>query len=134
MPFSLAFERSYRVLRAKADGVIATQDLLDLDGELIAFLAREEAPALPTIRGLYDFSKVAAFAIPQTRAAERGSRPSILRGQRVIIQSSTMACGLLDTFTQGSRQAGDTPLSVVASVNEAHELLGMAKPHFEDVG
>jgi hypothetical protein len=133
MVFLLAFERSHRVLRAKADGVVATQDLLDLDGELIAFLAREEASGLPPIRGLYDFSDVAAFAIPQTRAAERGSRPAIMRGQRVMVQSQATGCSLLEIFTQGQRQAGDAHLTVVNSVNEAHALLGMMTPQFEDV-
>ena len=133
MTFLLSFERSHRVLRAKAKGVIATQDLLDLDGELIAFLAREETSDLPAIRGLYDFSNVAAFAIPQTKAAERGSRPAIMRGRRVMVPSQTMACGLLETFTQGQRQAGDTRLSVVNSVTEARALLGMTTPCFEDV-
>ena len=42
MKFLLTFERRHRVLKAKAAGVIATQDLLDLDVALIAFLAREE--------------------------------------------------------------------------------------------
>jgi hypothetical protein len=70
MKFLLAFERTHRVLRAKAAGVIATQDLLDLDIALIAFLAREETAEGPSIRGLYDFSEVAAVAVPQTKAAE----------------------------------------------------------------
>jgi hypothetical protein len=133
MTFLLSFERSYRVLRAKADGVIATQDLLDLDAELIAFLAREEGSDLPPIRGLYDFSEVAAFAIPQTKAAERGSRPALMRGQRVMVQSQTIGCSLIETFTQGQRQVGDGDLAVVNSVDEAHAVLGMDAPHFEDV-
>ena len=84
MTFLLAYERSHRVLRAKAAGVVATQDLLDLEAELIGFLAREETSDQPAIRGLYDFSDVEAFAVPQTKAAERGNRPSILRGLRDV--------------------------------------------------
>src|SRR5258708_33925379 len=111
MTFLLAFERSHRVLRAKADGVIATQDLLDLEAELIAFLAREEGSDLPPIRGLYDFSEVAAFAIPQTKAAERGTRQSILRGQRVMVQAQASGCSPMETSTQGQRQGASTPLA-----------------------
>ena len=75
MTFLLAFERTHRVLKAKAEGVIATQDLLDLDIALIAFLAREETADRPSIRGLYDFSEVAAIAVPQTKAV--GARQSL---------------------------------------------------------
>ena len=131
MTFLLAFERSHRVFRAKADGVIATQDLLDLDTELIAFLAREESADQPPIRGLYDFSAVTAFAVPQTRAAERGNRAPILRGQRVWVPSS--ACSLVEAFVHSQRQSGDNHLAVVESIGEAHALLGLEAPHFEDI-
>jgi hypothetical protein len=52
MGFVLAFERTHRVLRVKAVGVIATQDLMDLDLALISFLAHEERAEGPPIRGL----------------------------------------------------------------------------------
>lgn len=131
MKFSLAFEPKHRVLRAKATGVIATQDLLDLDMALIAFLAREEKADGPSIRGLYDFTEIAAMAVPQTKAAERGSRPAILRGQRVMVQSRTIACGIMETFVQRQRLAGDKLLAVVDSLREAHALLGLDAPHFK---
>jgi hypothetical protein len=124
MKFLLAFERTHRVLWAKATGVIATQDLLDLDIALIAFLAREETADGPSIRGLYDFSEIAAIAVPQTKAAARGSRAAIVRGQRVMVQSRKLACGLVETFVQSQRLAGDNLLSVVDSRDEAHALLG----------
>ena len=134
MTFVLAFERRQRVLRAKAAGVVATQDLLDLDMALIAFLAREETADRPSIRGLYDFSEVAAIAVPQTGAAERGSRSAIVRGQRVMVQSRTLACSLVETFVQNQRLAGDNLLAVVDSLDQAHALLGLNVPHFEVVG
>jgi hypothetical protein len=133
MKFLLTFERRHRVLRAKAAGVIATQDLLDLDFALIAFLAREETADRPLIRGLYDFSEIAAIAVPQTKAAERGNRSSIVRGQRVLVQSTT-ACSLVETFVQSQRLAGDNLLAVVDSIDEAHALLGLNGPLFEVIG
>jgi len=134
MVFILAFERSHRVLGATATGVIATQDLLDLDAALITFLAQEETAGEPPIRGLYDFSKVAAIAVPQTKAAERGNRSAILRGRRVMVLSRTLACGIVETFVQSQRLAGDNLLSVVDSLDDAHALLGLNAPHFELVG
>jgi len=120
--------------KAKAKGVIATQDLLDLAIALIAFLAREETADRPSIRGLYDFSEVAAIAVPQTKAAERGSLSAILRGQRVMVQSQTLACGVVETFVQSQRLAGDNHLVVVTSLDEANALLGLNAPNFEVVG
>jgi hypothetical protein len=134
MTFLLAFERTHRVLKAKAEGVIATQDLLDLDIALIAFLAREETAGRPSIRGLYDFSEVAAIAVPQTKAAERGSLSAILRGRRVMVQSQTLACSLVETFVESQRLAGDYHLVVVNSLDEANALLGLNAPNFEAIG
>jgi hypothetical protein len=114
--------------------VIATQDLLDLDTALIAFLAREETADWPSIRGLYDFSEVAALAVPQTKAAERGSLPPILRGHRVMVQSQTLACSLVETFVHSQRLAGDNHLVVVNSLDEANVLLGLNAPNFEVIG
>jgi hypothetical protein len=112
-------------------GVVATQDLLDLDIASIAFLAREETGDRPSIRGLYDFSEIAAMAVPQTGAAERGNRSAIVRGQRVMVQSRTLACSLVETFVQRQTAAGDNLLAVVASLDEAHALLGLKAPRFE---
>jgi len=131
MSFLLAFERTHRVLMAKAAGVLATQDLLDLDVASIALLAREETADGPSIRGLYDFSEVSAIAVPETRAAERGSQRAVVRGQRVMVQSQTLACSLVETFLQSQRQAGDNLIAVVDSLDEAHALLWLYEPHFE---
>jgi hypothetical protein len=90
----------------KGYGVIATQDLLDLDLASIALLAREETADEPSIPGLYDFSEVAAIAaVPQKKAAARGSRSAIVRGLRVMVQSRTLACSLVETFEQSQRLA-----------------------------
>jgi prophage DNA circulation protein len=74
MTFILAIERKHRVLRAKATGIIASQDLVDLDNASIAILSRDEAVEGAPYRGLYDFSELAA--VPQTTAAARGSTAS----------------------------------------------------------
>jgi hypothetical protein len=131
MSFVLAFERTHRILWAKATGVIATQDLIDLDMASISFLAREEKAAGPSIRGLYDFSEMAAIVVPQTQAAARGTRSAIVRGQRVIVKSRTAMCGNVEAFVQSQRLAGSNLLTVVDSLDEAHALLGLNAPHFE---
>ena len=131
MAFMLAFERKHRVLKAKATGVIATQDLIDLDIASIAFLSREETRAGPPIRGLYDFSEVAAITVPQTKAAARGSQMAIVRGQRVMVRSQTITCNVVDVFAQSQRLAGDNLLAIVDSLDEASALLGLSTLSFE---
>jgi hypothetical protein len=133
MSFVLAFERTHRVLWAKATGVIATQDLIDLDMASISFLAHEERPDGPPIRGLYDFSEISAIAVPQTKAAARGSRSAIVRGLRVMVKSRTVTCAIAETFAQSQRWAGNNLLAVVDSLDEAHALLGLNAPHFDFV-
>jgi hypothetical protein len=134
MVFFLAFERTHRVLRATATGVIATQDLESLDIASIALLSREQTADGRSIRGLYDFSEAAAIAVPQTTVAARGSRPAIVRGPRVMVQSRTITCDVMETFLQSQRSVGDSLLTVVASLDEAHAVLGLNAPKFENVG
>ena len=131
MAFFLAFERTHRVLRATATGVIATQDLEALDIASIVFLSREQTTDGPPIRGLYNFRDVAAIAVPQTTAAARGSCPAIVRGPRVMVQSRTIRCDVMETFLQSQRLAGGSLLTVVASLDEAHAILGLNAPNFE---
>jgi hypothetical protein len=134
MAFQLSFERTYRVVRATASGVIGTHELVDLDKELVTLLAREEAANGPPIRGLFDFSEVTALTVPEAMAAQRGTRPAIVRGQRVMVPSRTTACSLVETFVQSQNSVGANQWVVVQSLDEAHSLLGLDTPCFEAIG
>lgn len=134
MAFLLSFERTHRVVRATASGVVATQHLLDLDLALVTFLAREEAGGKPPIRGLFDFSQAVALAVPEAIAAHRASRPAIVRGQRVMVTSHRASCSLVECFVRSESLAGGNPLAVVGSIHEAHALLGMKEADYEAVG
>jgi hypothetical protein len=133
MTFQLAFEHAHRVIKATAVGVIATQHLLDLDRALIAFLSREMLTDTASLRVLYDFSEITAIAVPQTMVEERGSLPAIVRGQRVMVQSRAVPCNLVQSFIQSQRRAGNHQLTVVASLEEAHALLGLKAPQFDAI-
>jgi hypothetical protein len=133
MAFVLSFERLHRVVKATAVGVIATQDLLDLDLQLIAFLANEERAGGPPIRAVFDFTDVAALAVPETMAVQRASQPAVVRGQRVIVQSNTASCGLVQTLVQSQVSAGASQFAVVDSLDEAHAFLGMDAQQYEDI-
>ena len=134
MTFSVAVERKHRVLRAKATGIIVSQDLVDLDNASIAILSQDEGTNGAPYRGLYDFSEVAAVAVPQTKAAARGSRSAIVRGQRVMVQSQAVSCNVVEAFVQSQKLAGDNLLVVVDSVDEAYALLDLDSPNFEVIG
>jgi hypothetical protein len=130
MTFSLAV----RVLWAKATGIIVSQDLVDLDHASIAILSRDEDTNRTPYRGLYDFSEVAAVAVPQTKAAARGSLSAIVPGQRVMVQSRAASCSVVEAFVQSQKLAGENRLVVVDSVDEAYVLLDLEEPKFEAVG
>jgi hypothetical protein len=132
MTFTLAVERKHRVLRARATGIVSSQDLLD--NASIAFLAGERGTKGPPYRGLYDFSCVIAVAVPQSKAAERGSRRAIVRGQRVMVQSRAISCNVVEAFVQSQKLVGDNRIAVVDSVEEAYALLDLDSPNFEVVG
>lgn len=134
MNFRLTFERKHRVLMAQASGVIASQDLIDLDMASVAFLAGEEKADGPSVRGVYDFTEIAAITVPQTMAMARGSRSAIVRGQRVLVQSRRLSCGIVDAFKQSQALSGNNLLAVVDSLDEAFALLSLNEPHFEKIG
>ena len=134
MTFLLAVERKHRVLKAKAIGVIASQDLIDLDMSSIGVLSREESADRPLYRALYDFSEVAGIAVPKTRAAARGSQSPVIRGLRVMVQSGAIDCSVVETLVHSQRLAGDNRLMVVDSLVEAYALLGLYSPNFEAIG
>ena len=48
-----------------------------------------------------------------------------------MVQSRTLACGVVDTYMQSRRLAGDNHLVVVNSLDEANALLGLNAPNFE---
>jgi hypothetical protein len=100
----------------------------------VAILSRNEGTSGPPYRGLYDFSEVAAIAVPQTQVAARGSRAAIVRGQRVMVQSRSVSCNVVEAFVQSQKLAGENLLVVVDSVDEAYALLHLDSLNFEVVG
>ena len=133
MAFRLSFEPTHRVVRATATGVISTQDLLDLDRELITFLAREETPDRSPVRGLFDFSEATAVAVPETMAVQRASQPAVVRGQRVMVPSRRAGCSIVECFMDSQRLAGTSSLAMAGSIPEAHALLGMDAARYEGI-
>jgi len=125
---SLAFDRKHRVLRVTISGIFASEDMEELDRVVIGFVAREGQ-----VRGIFDYTDVEAFAVPESRLAQRAQQPSILREQRVVVASRVGGGEGARTYGRYQRDAGQKQATIVGSLDGAYALLGLNKPRFEPV-
>jgi hypothetical protein len=124
---SLAFERRSRVLRITVSGIFASEDMAELDNTVVEFVARHGQ-----VRGIFDYTEVAAFAVPDSRLAHRAQQPSAIQ-QRVVVASRVMAGERARTYGRYRREAGQREAAIVGSLDEAYALLGLRNPRFEPV-
>jgi len=125
--FTLAFERTHRVLLARFAGVFTSEDIVQLDRAVIAFVA-QEGP----VRGLMDFSSIEAFAVPHTLVAARGRLREIVPGQqRVIVVPNMEIYELARLYASQQRDVGNLEPLVVHSLGDAYRLLGLERPDFQ---
>src|SRR5215471_14513446 len=87
--FSLAYDKGHKVLRARFEGVMSSQDVDELDRAVIAFTAREG----PT-HGLVDFSAVDVVSIPPGILARRSQQPPFNPGYKRVFVVSPAAVEL----------------------------------------
>lgn len=127
--FSLDYERRHKVLATRITGVLSSEDIARHDRVVLRFLAGKEG-----VRGLYDFSGVEVLAIPVSKINQRGQRPAIIEGLRVVV-APPAAAGLAfaTRIADQLRTAGHREPVIVATLEEAHRLLGLVDPQFEPV-
>jgi hypothetical protein len=125
---SLAFDRKNRVLRVSVSGIFSSEDMEEVDRAVIKFVAREGQ-----MRGIFDCTEVEAFAVPDSRFAQRAQQPPIMRDQRVIVASRTAGDEAARTFGRYQREAGQKDAAVVDTLDGAYALLGLKNPRFEPV-
>src|SRR5476649_822037 len=65
-------------------GVLSSEDIEEHDRSVLLFLAGLFASERK-VRGLYDFSQVEALAVPISKMTQRGQRPAIIDGFRVVV-------------------------------------------------
>jgi hypothetical protein len=121
----LAFDRKNRVLQVTVSGIFASEDLDALDRAVIEFVAREGQ-----VRSIYDYSDVAAFAVPQSRILRRAQQPAIVREQRVMVASPVLGAEAMRAFGRYQREAGETEPVIVDSLAEAYAVLRLRNPQF----
>lgn len=112
-------------------GVLSSEDLDAHDLTVLLFLAGLMAGAQP-VRGLYDFSAVEALAVPISRINQRGQRPAIIEGQRVVVAPPGAAgAEWAALLAEQRRTAGLSQPTIVATLEDAYRLLGIDNPQFD---
>jgi hypothetical protein len=130
---SLYYERRHNVVMTKITGVLSSEDLDAHDLAVLLFLAGLMAGPQP-VRGLYDFSAVEALAVPISRINQRGQRPAIIDGQRVVVAPPGAAgAEWAARLAEQRRTAGHSQPTIVATLEEAYRLLGLDNPQFDRV-
>jgi hypothetical protein len=123
----LAFDRKNRVLHVTISGIFASEDLDELDNAVVEFVARHGA-----VRGIFDYSEVAAIAVPDSRLAERAQQPSAIE-QRVVVASRVMRGERARTYAGYRREAGQRQAVIVDTLDQAYDVLDLRNPRFEPV-
>src|SRR5215468_5908875 len=83
--FTLWFDRASEVVLARFSGVFTTEDFVRYEAAMIHFLGTLGERRTDRVRTLCDFSATEAIAVPETRMAEQGSHPPVVRQLRVVV-------------------------------------------------
>ncbi len=127
--FSLAYDKGHKVLRARFEGVMSSQDVDELDRAVIAFTAREGP-----WHGLVDLSAVDVVSIPPGILARRSQQPPFNPGYKRVFVVSPAALELARTFATHQAAAGLGTVEIVTTLAEAYRILRLPRvPRFEAV-
>jgi len=127
--FALFFERHRQVLMVRVTGVLSSEDIETHDRVVLRFLAGKS-----DVRAIYDLSGVEALAVPTSKIAQRGQRPAIVTGRRVVVASDQGSGEFARIIAEEQREANLPEPAIVATLAEAYALLGLgADPAFEPV-
>lgn len=124
--FSLAFDRSHRVVLVSFRGEFGCDDITSLDAAARAFVDKN-GPA----HFLVDFSGVQRVSMPDQAIRERAEQPPLCPGfKRVIVAPHPEIFGLYSLFAAKQRYTGlDCPV-VMRSMPDAVKFLGLRRPQF----
>lgn len=131
--FSLFYERRHNVVMTRITGVLSSEDIEAHDSAVLNFLAGLFASD-QKVRGLYDFSAVEALAVPISKIDQRGQRPAIIEGMRVVVTPQGAAGADFATrLSSQLRMAGHREPLIVDTMDEAYRLLELDDPQFEQI-
>lgn len=125
----MSFDKEHRVLKSSFSGVLSSDDIKASDLATLTFTA-VHGPS----RGLIDFSATEIIGIPYSKLLERGRQPQMTLGrERVMVIPQHDWAEMARRFGEQQRLNGSSPPAVVASIDEAYFILGIAEPCFEEV-
>jgi hypothetical protein len=131
---SLSYERRSNVIRIEVTGVLSSEDIAEHDRTTLNFLAGMMARE-QKVRGLYDFRLIEALAIPISKIDQRGQRPAVIEGMRVVVAPpGTAGVDFAVRISEQLRTAGLAQPVVVETIEEAYRLLDLEDPSFEAIG
>ena len=79
------------------------------------------------VRAIYDLSGVETLAIPASKIAQRGQRPAIVSGQRIVVSSSTGGAEFVRIIADEQRTAGLAEPIVVPTLEQAYARMDLDK-------
>jgi len=114
-------------------GVLSSEDIEAHDRAVLNFLAGLFASD-QKVRGLYDFSAIEALAVPISKIEQRGQRPAIIEGVRVVVAPPTAAgSDFASRLSTQLRMAGHREPLIVETIEEAYRHLELDDPQFEQI-
>ena len=119
---SLSYERRHQVVMVRVTGVLSSEDIEIHDRVMLHFLAGKDG-----VRAIYDLGKVEALAIPVSKIAQRGQRPAIVTGRRVMVASRQGGEEFARIIASEQRAAGLAEATIVPTLGEAYQLLGLGR-------
>lgn len=120
--FSLFFERRHRVLMVRITGVLSSEDIATHDRVVLRFLAGKDG-----VRAIYDLSTVEALAVPASKIAQRGQRPAIVTGHRIVVSSSAGGAEFVRIIADEQRTAGLAEPTIVPTLEQAYAQMNLGK-------
>lgn len=127
--FSLAFDRSHRMVLVSFREEFASDDIVALDVAAQAFVAKEGA-----VHFLLDFTGVQRVSVPDQVMAERAKRPPLCAGfKRIVVAPQPELFGLYYLFAAKQQRMGADAPVVVRSMQSAVDFLGVRLPAFAPV-
>lgn len=119
--FSLAFDRSHRVVLVSFSGEFGSGDITTLDAVAHTFVAKEGA-----VHFVLDFTGVQRVSIPDQTIAKRAEQPPLCVGfKRIVVAPQPEIFGLYRLFAAKQQRIGaDAPL-LVRSMQAALTLLDL---------
>lgn len=125
---ALEFEDTYRILRVRFSGVLASEDIWQVD----QVVTRTIVWGGPLHGLLLDFSAIQAVGVPRSFIALRARLPFMSPDcERVFVVPNPELRELVQTYAELQQGYGFKPPHVVDSMSAACELLHLDRPDFQ---